>query len=457
MDRHRDKNFKMKRILILFLWSLPGMMVTGQHRIDIDMTAFDTTNGGVRLTAWKDGHDYEAAKGLLAGGKGYLEVPDSIGGGMYSLFFEKGSLQELKIIYTHESISLIPTITPDGKNLRVEGSGETPRFYWFRTRLDSLYSRISQYRRILSAFSDEKRFYDITMNFMERDLEKVDSLYFLLDLEYKSSLFIHFLKASRFWLPDFTLSPVSQRQELLDHFFTWFNPLDSVLLQSSEYRSKVEEYFTISENEGSKSPDENLKIAIDRFMEKVQSSEPVTKATGSLMRSWLNRQGYDEVTEYLDVKYLSQQCSAGSDINLKLRLETYRRLAIGNVAPDISWSNGGNDTLRLSAIESTNILLIFWATWCPHCREILPQIFRFLSTRHDVRVVAIGLDEETKSWETAIGQFPGWYHIQAPEKWENRWAKRYGVSGTPTFFLLDKEHKIIGKPRNPEELKKMIP
>ncbi|MCX6246454.1 MAG: TlpA disulfide reductase family protein [Bacteroidetes bacterium] len=447
----------MKRILILILFFLSVMVVTGQHRIDINMTVFDTSDGGIRLMVWKNGRDFEVVKGMMTKGRGTIDIDDSVGPGRYSLFFDKGSLRELKFIYTKESISLEPKITPGGNNLMVKGNGETPVYYSFRTRLDSLYSRISQYRRMLNAFSDEKRFYDITMNFMKRDLEKVDSLYSLLDLEYKSSLFIHFLKASRFWLPDFTLGPVSQRQELLDHFFTWFNPLDSLLLQSSEYRSKVEEYFVISENADSKSPVENLKIAIDRFMEKVQSSEPVTEATGSLMRSWLNRQGYDDVAEYLDVKYLSQQCRAGSDINLNIRLEAYKRLAIGHVAPDISWSNGGKDTLRLSMIEAEHTLVIFWATWCPHCREILPQIFGFLSTRPDVKVVAIGLDEETKSWEAAIERFPGWYSIQAPEKWENRWAKLYGVSGTPTFFLLDKEHKIIGKPRNPEELKKMFP
>ena len=80
-------------------------------------------------------------------------------------------------------------------------------------------------------------------------------------------------------------------------------------------------------------------------------------------------------------------------------------------------------------------LLFFWATWCTHCKVALPEVMAFAAAR-DVEVVAI-TDEDMdtlKGFFTQFGQpFP---ETVAIDKYRATF-QAYGVSGTPTFVLVD--------------------
>jgi thiol-disulfide isomerase/thioredoxin len=79
--------------------------------------------------------------------------------------------------------------------------------------------------------------------------------------------------------------------------------------------------------------------------------------------------------------------------------------------------------------------LFFWATWCTHCKVALPEVMAFAAAR-DVEVVAI-TDEDMdtlKGFFTQFGQpFP---ETVAIDKYRATF-QAYGVSGTPTFVLVD--------------------
>ncbi|MFG6490186.1 TlpA disulfide reductase family protein [Roseateles sp. BYS78W] len=53
------------------------------------------------------------------------------------------------------------------------------------------------------------------------------------------------------------------------------------------------------------------------------------------------------------------------------------------------------NTLRLSDFEGKPVVLFFWASWCPHCRNELPQLERLqLAARKErVRVVAVNVED----------------------------------------------------------------
>ena len=70
-----------------------------------------------------------------------------------------------------------------------------------------------------------------------------------------------------------------------------------------------------------------------------------------------------------------------------------------------------------------------------------------------LKVVAIGLEDERDSWANAITSYPDFIHILGLEKWDNEIGNMYDVSSTPTFFILDKDKRIIGKPYGIGEIK----
>jgi len=236
---------------------------------------------------------------------------------------------------------------------------------------------------------------------------------------------------------------------LLQHFFDYFNPLDPLFMRSPVIDSKIEDYLSIAASNGDDiKREENIKRAIDNYMLKIISSDYVIKITANFMRKWLNKYGFESIVEYIDIQYLSAQCDAGEDFNLQERLQEYKRLAPGNIAPDITWLGADNNIYTLSNLKANKKVVIFWGTWCPNCEELLPKIYNYLQNKNNIKVIAIGLDEDEKQWEITIQKFVGWQHLRAPEKWQNDIVKLYGVVATPSIFIINSDNKIQKKVNN---------
>ena len=72
---------------------------------------------------------------------------------------------------------------------------------------------------------------------------------------------------------------------------------------------------------------------------------------------------------------------------------------------------------------------------------------------NNIKVVAIALDDNTKVWQQAISNYPGWIHLQAKNMWDDELVKLFAVYATPTVYVLDEGFMIVGKPKTVYELK----
>ncbi|MGB9082114.1 MAG: redoxin family protein, partial [Desulfuromonadaceae bacterium] len=65
-------------------------------------------------------------------------------------------------------------------------------------------------------------------------------------------------------------------------------------------------------------------------------------------------------------------------------------------APDVSVISLANgSTLKLSDLKGKVVLLNFWATWCPPCREEIPSMMKLNSfmAGKPFQMVAVSIDE----------------------------------------------------------------
>lgn len=88
------------------------------------------------------------------------------------------------------------------------------------------------------------------------------------------------------------------------------------------------------------------------------------------------------------------------------------------------------------------VLLVFWATWCPYCKEEMPNLMALKEKYGDrLQILAIDIQESRQKVASyASGQnfnFP----VLLDE--EGEVAEQYGVAGVPTLVLIDKDGKGV--------------
>lgn len=110
------------------------------------------------------------------------------------------------------------------------------------------------------------------------------------------------------------------------------------------------------------------------------------------------------------------------------------------VAPNWSLSTANDQVIRLSdeAQQQTTVLL-FWATWCPYCKALMPHLQSIrLEFGDDVRILAINIFEDGDP--VAFIREAGYDFTLLLDG--DKVADNYGVTGTPAVFVVDHERRI---------------
>ena len=114
------------------------------------------------------------------------------------------------------------------------------------------------------------------------------------------------------------------------------------------------------------------------------------------------------------------------------------------MAPDFVVPDLAGQAVRLSALRGKVVLLNLWATWCPPCREEMPSMERLYQRfrGRDFQLLAVSQDEEGAR---AVGPFVQTMHLSFPVLVdpEHQVGERYGVTGYPETFLIDRGGRIV--------------
>ncbi len=168
----------------------------------------------------------------------------------------------------------------------------------------------------------------------------------------------------------------------------------------------------------------------------------------------------ETVANHIATTYLMQLAKNSKDDELSKKLTYFKNVSIGNTAPDfeieITNNKGKTTTKKLSELEnSNNYLVFFWSTTCSHCLEEIPKLKSHVKTigNDKLKVIAIALDDDKYRWKNMTYDYPDFLHVFGEGKWDNEIGNDYNVTATPSYFLLDENKKIIGKPYDFEDFK----
>lgn len=126
-------------------------------------------------------------------------------------------------------------------------------------------------------------------------------------------------------------------------------------------------------------------------------------------------------------------------------LPTIRFVKNPQPAPAFRIQSLDGQAISLLDLGGKVVLLNFWATWCPPCREEIPDLIE-LQNKYDGRLQIIGLSVDTGSPET-VERFAEERKINYPVAIASPEleAKFGGVMGLPTSFLVDTEGRVVQK------------
>lgn len=115
-------------------------------------------------------------------------------------------------------------------------------------------------------------------------------------------------------------------------------------------------------------------------------------------------------------------------------------------APDVTLTALNGATVRLAELKGNVVLLNFWATWCPPCREEIPSMMalnRAMAGR-PFRMLAVSMDEGGKPAVEAYFRASG-TQLPAYTDQDGKAAAAYGVTGFPETFIIGRNGVIIRK------------
>ncbi|NQZ81804.1 MAG: TlpA family protein disulfide reductase [Colwellia sp.] len=116
-----------------------------------------------------------------------------------------------------------------------------------------------------------------------------------------------------------------------------------------------------------------------------------------------------------------------------------------SIAPDWQLKTQDGTAISLSQYQGKPIILHFWATWCPYCKKLQPELVRlqkeYQST--DVQIVSISFNEDDGAMPQDEIKSRGYDFITAVNG--DNIAELYGVRGTPTTFFINRAGEIIFK------------
>ncbi|HEX6881616.1 MAG TPA: redoxin family protein [Terriglobales bacterium] len=136
--------------------------------------------------------------------------------------------------------------------------------------------------------------------------------------------------------------------------------------------------------------------------------------------------------------YLAANPNGSNAEIVKKWIEDTRRLKFA-FAPEFTLTTSRGEVLKSSELTGKVVLIDFWATWCPPCRESVPEL-KDLATKYppDKFVqISVSADDDHDKWKQFIADKKmTWTQYFDADK---HMLDLFNVHAFPTYILIDRE------------------
>ena len=134
------------------------------------------------------------------------------------------------------------------------------------------------------------------------------------------------------------------------------------------------------------------------------------------------------------------------------------QLPVGSAAPEIEARTLGDARFKLSALKGRPVILTFWGTWCPPCRDEFPELADLYRKHHPAGLEVVAVNQRDQERRTAdvqrfVDEFTVPFTVVIDPRGRSR--RTYRLIGLPTTVFVDTGgviRRVISGPLNREQL-----
>jgi len=369
----------------------------------------------------------------------------------------------------------------DGANIKIESDikniidnlkiiqSETNKLYHQFIGLNKSYKTKTELLNVvLTHYPKDDSYYSLTERKLIEIQEEYKQFVEVTSQEKENSFISRYIKSAQLpivpILPEKITSPNQPNKQLE---YLKLHALDNVdftdieMLYSDLYTTKSIEYLTYYRNQQLPKPllEKEFMKAVDTLLYKAKANELVYKHMTEYLIDGFTKFGFDLIINYIVDNYVIKDdicLNAELESSIQKRIDQAKRFKIGSDVPNIILPDINGNEIDLSKIESEKVLVLFYASWCPHCIDKLPELVTLYNNQKEkrVEVLAISIDEKKEEWTKVIKDYKmNWLNASDLKGWSGKAAEDYSIYATPTMFLLDKNKKVESTPLEIEEIR----
>lgn len=117
----------------------------------------------------------------------------------------------------------------------------------------------------------------------------------------------------------------------------------------------------------------------------------------------------------------------------------------GTKAPNFELTTSKGETVSLERYQGQKpVLLVFWTTWCPYCRQELKQMEDFLAGFQEEALAVLGINSGWRDTVSRMKQFQEKYQLDIPLAFDHQHlvSRDYSIRGVPTILVVDKQGTV---------------
>jgi thiol-disulfide isomerase/thioredoxin len=390
---------------------------------------------------------------------------DDLPAGQYYLYLDEinaeGQEQPIELILNHEDIVLKTSSVFPSQEVQFLKSVENNVYHKFKEVFGLIQYKVELIYPLLKRYPERDNLYiqlaENYVNFQKQQHDLIDSI----ADEHPELYATKIIRTKRVPVLKAEWTEQERLEYLKTHFFDPVSFDDPSLIRSSAYTESLIHYLSLYQQRGidKNKQTELFKQALNVILPKINKDQKVYNFLVNYMIDGFERYGLDQVNEYIAGFHEESKCNTDDNEELNARLQGFLKMSEGKTVPDFSAETIYGESIRLSRLENDYVLIVFWASWCPHCMDVMPDLKSWYENERnrDIEVVAFSLDRNEQEWKQAVKKIaPGWIDVSELRGWESEVAESFFVYSTPTFFIVDKDLKIISKPASLKELKAMV-